>query len=75
VDNTFNFIDWTTIKQQEISKWKENMGDSRLSKWYNQKAKSKNELNKIKNHLVSNKSMLRIENKLVLYLDGEINER
>ena len=75
VDNTFNFIDWTTIKQQEISKWKKNMGDSRLPKWYNQKAKSKNELNKIKNHLVSNESMLRIENKLVIYLDREINER
>ena len=73
VDNTFNSIDWTTIKQQEISKWRNNMGDSRHAKWYNQKAKSKIELNKINNHLVSNKSMMRIEKKLILYLDKEIN--
>lgn len=75
VDNTFNSIDWSTINQLKISKWKESLGDSELPKWYNQKAKSETELNKIMSHLVSNKSMLRIENKLVLYLDREINER
>jgi hypothetical protein len=75
VDNTFNSIDWTTIRQQEISEWKENIGGSRLPRWYNQKAKSINELNKISNHLVSNNAMKRIENKLVIYLDREINRR
>jgi hypothetical protein len=74
VDNTFNSIDWTQIESQEIPKWKEYLGDSNLARWYNQKAKSKTELRNIENHLVSNKSMLRIENKLVMYLNRKINE-
>jgi len=75
VDNTFNFIDWTTIELQEIPEWKKYIGDSNLANWYNQKAKSITELRNIENHLASNKSMLRIENKLVKYLDSKINER
>ena len=75
VDNTFNSIDWSPLEKQEISKWQKHIGDSKLAKWYNQKAKSITELNKIQNHFVSNKSMLRIENKLVKYLNKKINER
>ena len=75
VDNTFNSIDWTTIELQEIPEWKKYIGDSNLANWYNQKAKSITELRNIEKHLASNKSMLRIENKIVKYLDSKINER
>lgn len=75
VDNTFNSINWTIIELQEISIWKEYLGDSDLAMWYNLKAKSETELRNIENHLVLNQSMLRIENKMVTYLDKKIKDR
>ncbi len=75
VDNTFNSIQWTKISQQEIPEWKKYFGNTNRSVWYNQNAKSIKELSKIENHLVPNKSMSRIENELVEFLDIKINER
>jgi hypothetical protein len=75
VDNTFNSVQWTKIKQQEISEWERYFGNTNLSDWYNRKAKSISELRNIQNHLVPNKSMSRIENEVVKFLDLKINER
>jgi len=75
IDNTFNSIYWTTIVSEEISKWRVHIGNASLAKWYNGKAKSNVELRNIRNHLVSNKTMSRIENELVMYLDKKINKR
>lgn len=68
VDNTFNSIIWTKINQHEIAKWKDNYGNSPLAQWYNQKASSEKDLQRVKNHLVSKKFMSRIEIKIVNYL-------
>lgn len=75
VDNTFNSVYWSLIEEQEISEWKKYFGNTNLSNWYNRKAKSITELRRIENHLVTNKSMLRIENDVVKYLELNINER
>ncbi|MDY0389145.1 MAG: hypothetical protein RBT65_18905 [Methanolobus sp.] len=75
VDNTFNSVQWTKIKQQEISEWEKYFGNTSLSVWYNQKAKSISDLRNIENHLVPNKSMSRIEHEVVEFLDIKINER
>jgi hypothetical protein len=73
VDNTFNTIYWDTIEQHKIPEWNGYFGDTKLAAWYNRKAKSNTELNRIKNHLVPNKAMQRIENKLVIYLNNRMN--
>lgn len=75
VDNTFNTLDWETIALQDLPNWKVNFGSSAPAAWYNRKANSINELNRIENHLVSSKAMLRIENSIVYYLNLKINER
>jgi len=75
VDNTFNSVEWSLIEEQEISVWKKSYGNTNLSEWYNRKAKSNTELRRIENHLVFKKSMDRIENEVVKYLEIKINER
>lgn len=74
VDNTFNSFSWTTIEALKIPRWKEYYGNTKLSGWYNRKAKSVSELRSIENHLVSNKSMSRIENKMVVYLEKKAKQ-
>jgi len=73
VDNTFNNITWTKIEGNKIPKWKAYLGDSKLEKWYNERALSDVELQKISSHSVSSKAMARIENKLVAYLERKLN--
>lgn len=73
VDNTFNTIEWIAINQEEIANWQMYSGDSGLAGWYNQKAKSKDELSRIRNHVVSIKAMTRIEKSIVSYLERKLN--
>jgi hypothetical protein len=73
VDNTFDVIKWAVIKDSEVDAWRKYFGNTKLSNWYNQKAKSETELAKIKSHLVSAKAANRIENAVVKYLNSEIN--
>jgi hypothetical protein len=75
VDNTFDEINWRIIDQKEILSWKSYFGNTQLSGWYNNKAKSASELNRIRHHVVSERSAQRIENKLVSYLNGKINSK
>ena len=71
VDNTFNQVDWTTIASQDLTNWKGYFGNAELAGWYNQKASSNYELDRIKNHLVSDKFILRMENAIVEYLKNK----
>lgn len=73
VDNTFNSVDLTQIEQINITEWEKKYGSSDLANWYNQKAKSKTELQKISKHLVRKEAMARIENKIVDFLNTKIN--
>ncbi|MCF6298002.1 MAG: hypothetical protein L3J08_08475 [Flavobacteriaceae bacterium] len=73
VDNTYNTIDWSTIEPKEIHEWEKYLGNTKQANWYNLQAKSKTELNKIKNHIVPKLAMQRIENKVAEYLNRKTN--
>ena len=75
VDNTFNGFNWSIITLNNIPNWEKDFGDSSLAGWYNRKANSTDELNKIRNHRVSSQAMSRIETKIVAYLEKKINEK
>jgi hypothetical protein len=68
IDHTFNSNSWTKINGKEIQNWQVYIGDSKLSKWYNQKAHSTIELQKINNYMASKVAMQSIESKVVRYL-------
>ncbi|MBP9210490.1 MAG: hypothetical protein KBF37_09245 [Saprospiraceae bacterium] len=74
VDNTFNMFDWAIIEEPEIEDWKNHFGNSERAKWYNQKAHSNNELNRISSHLVSSVAAQRIENKVVKFLNKKLQQ-
>lgn len=69
VDNTFDKFQWEEIKPEEIENWKNYQGNSSQSKWYNEKAHSINEKQKIKEYVASPEAMIRIENLIVEYLN------
>lgn len=71
VDNTFNVVNWTIITKNALQSWRKKVGKSNFEIWYNQKAKSTIELNKIKNHLVAKAAMESIENRLVNYINSK----
>lgn len=75
VDNTFNTVDWIKIEQKDILQWRKYLGSSTLASWYNQKANSNTELQKISNYIVGKEAMSRIEIKIVNYLETSINAR
>ncbi len=68
VDNTFDEI---RIEKTDctVIEWENNIGDGRLPKWYNKKASSEKELKRINNHVVPPKAAMRIESKIVKYLN------
>jgi hypothetical protein len=68
VDNTFNGLNWEEIKDQDAETWKKYFGDSALAGWYNQKAHSSAEKQKINAFIVSEKVSNKIEIRLVEYL-------
>ena len=68
VDNTFNYVNWSVFDYEINTEWENDLGDSKIEQWYNKMTNSKNELNRIKNHIVSVKASQRIENKIVNYL-------
>ena len=75
VDNTFNELDWISADQDFILKWKDYTGNSKLSKWYNQKANSNSELKKISNFIIRKEAIQRIEQKINAYLNAKINNQ
>jgi len=69
VDNTFDGLEFTSIRKPEMKIWEQEMGDSKTTRWYNEKALSKREQQKIKQHIVSSEIMAVLEKKLVAYLN------
>ena len=72
VDNTFDKITWEPISIKEIRAWETEMGDTKTKKWYNKKALSKKEQNRIAAFQISSKVMAQLERKLVSYLNRRI---
>jgi hypothetical protein len=75
IDNTFNSFECQLIKNEEIAGWKLSLGNSSLAGWYNKKAKSSIELQKVSEYKVSQKAMARIEDNVVSYLNTRVNNR
>jgi hypothetical protein len=70
VDNTFDRLVFGKMAQSEIAGWKQNLGNSNIEKWYNNKAVS--DVPKIKNFVAGKKAMERIELKVVDYLKRSV---
>ncbi len=72
IDNTFDNIEWEVIAENKITSWKNNLGNVPLAKWYNEKAHSKTEIEKIKTIQVSVKTASFIETQVVNYINKKI---
>ncbi len=68
VDNTFDILNWEFINENKILSWEKYVGNTNLSNWYNNKAKSQLEQKRIKNQIVSKQASLRIEYNVINYL-------
>ncbi len=68
IDNTFDALVWNPIGGTELKEWRTRKGETRLTRWYQQKSTSPAELKKIKGHIVPPEARQRIENKIVTYL-------
>lgn len=73
VDNTFDNTDWKTISDAEYAKWKTELGEHRLSKWYNEMSRSEKESERVKNHIISNKVMTEVDAKLTTFITERVN--
>jgi hypothetical protein len=67
IDNTFDKIDWIPIQQSDIPNWHNYLGDAPLSKWYNEKAHSTLEKEKLTKFLVNENTTQRFENAILSY--------
>jgi hypothetical protein len=67
IDNTFDEIEWKILSNKEITTW-ENQDFKGQGNWYNKKALSDIEKQKVINHLVAIQSMEHIDEKVVDYL-------
>lgn len=67
VDNTFDEIAWESISGNEVAAWRKQTGAG-LGKWYNQKAHSDTEKQKVSDFTVSAEAMKNIEESIVSYL-------
>ena len=72
VDNTFDILKFNPITTTELKVWERALSDSKTKRWYNEKALSKREQQKIKEHIVSSEVMAKLERKLVAYLNGRL---
>lgn len=73
VDNTFNIIEWNSFQDNPAGSWENTLGDAELSKWYNDKAHSDKEKQKIKNFKPYQQSIEHIEKNLVEYINLKLN--
>jgi hypothetical protein len=67
VDNTFDSVSWLPISKKEIVTWEKQTYKGQ-GNWYNEKANSEIEKQKINNLIVSGKSMENIEQAVVNYI-------
>jgi len=72
IDNTFDKIEIASITNSEIRSWEADMGNSKNKKWYNEKALSKIEQEKISNFMIAPEVMKKLEKKMVRFLNKKI---
>lgn len=73
VDNTFDSMDWYPVGNTDIPSWRVSFGNVTQAPWYNQRAKSPNELHRITAQIVTQKASARIEGRVVNYLNHLLN--
>ena len=73
VDNTCNGIYWDEINANEIENLEMYQVNSSLANWYNLRAQSQNEKQRINNFIESIQATVRIEKSIVNYLNKKIN--
>lgn len=69
VDSTFNHFNISAISDTQLKSWRANMGSIAIEKWYNKKALSSSEHQKIKNYVVPLSAAKRIELKICNYIN------
>ena len=72
VDNTFDQVSWSPIASQDLTTWRGYFGNTAEAGWYNRKANSRQELDRIRNHRVSSSFAVRLENNIVEYLNSNL---
>ena len=72
VDNTFDSVFWEKISRADLRKWQQNMGDSSTQRWYNKKALSTTEQQKIKDFIVPSAVSKELEKDFVRYINETI---
>ena len=70
IDNTFDKIEWVKIENKDISGWRKDLGNAPLAAWYNQKAHSTIEKEKIRKYIVSKAASTMIETRFAQYTEG-----
>lgn len=73
VDNTFDTINWETIENNKINEWRKNFENASQARWYNQQAHLQSVQLRLRNYVVPNSSMERIENEVVKYLKNKLS--
>lgn len=71
IDNTFDMINMEKASEQTILSWN-NESDNKMEKWYNSKAHSITEKEKVSTYIVPKSASQRIERKVVTYLQSQI---
>jgi hypothetical protein len=72
VDNTFDILTWSITPEIKKEKWiKEHKGNQSL-KWYNGRARSKDEINSVEQIKVGNRAMKRIDKQVSDYLQERV---
>lgn len=69
IDNTFDELSFEAKENLDIAKWYANVGNHRLQKWYNQKARSTQEKDDVKNIRGSRAVYSSIERSVVDFLN------
>ena len=69
IDNTFDKISFHSISKKNINKWESDLGKSKTQIWYNDKAFSKTEQDKISTFVIDSKISAKLENTLVAYIN------
>ena len=72
IDNTFDKINWSLFSENDIKKWETELGDSKTKRWYNDKALSAKEQNRIANFQISPSVMHKLEQEFVSFLNRKI---
>lgn len=68
VDNTFDNIRWAILYEDAYEDWKTELGSTKLERWYNKMAQSKEELARINTFFASKNAMELINRKLGEYI-------